>query len=294
MMASPKPGRKVLICGAGPSGLAAAMLFADLGWDNVVLVERRSGPSDFEQNKAFNYQIDPRGQRLLDQIGVSGMLGSYGVANDRFALTVIAPDGSAKQIVLPIVNPLRGTCYWMRRASLQQMLFDAIQARSDPRISLLYSHSFTGFVDCADGRVAVSIEASDGSKIELAPDLVLGCDGLSSPVRQALTLRPEVPEGQFRMIEHPSRSSGLTYKVLNLPACFPILTEAGSPAAIDDHRMAYMIVSALKPRDEAMALAAFPVANSYCQPCHGQVTVPSASLPRASGPPWCMQTPSIA
>lgn len=257
-----KPKRQILICGGGPTGLAAAMLFVDLGWDDVVLVERRTGPSDFEKNKAFNYLIDPRAQKLLEQLGAKAMLGSYGVATDGFTLTLVAPDGTYKETVLPIVNPLRGTCYWIRRASFQQMLYDAIEARGDPRIRLLYGHRFAGFADQPGGRVGALIEAPDGRKIELLPDLVLGCDGLSSQVRSALALRSDVPDGHFGMIEHPSTSAGLVYKVLELPACFPVSGARGTVGAVDDHRMAYMITSALKPRDEIMELFALPVANS--------------------------------
>lgn len=260
-MASTTPSRQILICGAGPAGLSAAMRFADLGWDDIVLVERRQGPSDFEQNKAFNYLVEPRGEKLLDQIGVADQLGTYGVATDGFTLSVVAPDGTQKTLVPPIVNRLRGTCYWIRRARLQQMLFDGIAARNDPRIRLLYGHKFAGFVDQPDGRVAATIDSPDGTKITLLPDLVLGCDGLSSQVRAGLMARPELPQDHFRMIEHPSISAGLVYKVLELPACFAVHNAEGPAAAVDDHKMTYMIASALKPLDETMGLFAFPVAN---------------------------------
>lgn len=261
-MASTKPNRQILICGGGPAGLSAAMRFADLGWDDIVLVERRQGPSDFEQNKAFNYLVEPRGEKLLEQIGVADQLGTYGVATEGFTLSVVLPDGKQKTLVPPIVNPLRGTCYWIGRARLQQMLFDAIAARNDPRIRLLYGHRFAGFVDQPDGGVAAAIDAPDGSTITLMPDLVLGCDGLSSQVRAGLMTRPDVPHDHFRMIAHPSISAGLVYKVLELPACFAVHNAAGPTAAVDDHKMTYMIASALRPLNETMALFAFPVANS--------------------------------
>lgn len=162
-MASTKPSRQLVICGAGPAGLSAAMRFADLGWDDIVLVERRQGPSDFEQNKAFNYLVEPRGEKLLDQVGVANQLGTYGVATDGFTLSVVAPDGTQKTLVPPIVNRLRGNCYWIRRARLQQLLVD-------------------------------------GTPITLFPDLVLGCDGLSSQVRVGLMARAELPQDDFRMI----------------------------------------------------------------------------------------------
>jgi len=260
-MTLPKPNQQVLICGGGPSGLAAALLFADLGWNDVVLVERRAGPADFELNKAFNYQIDPRGQQLLIKIGVAAMLEHYGVANDDFKLGVAGPDGVLKKVAPPIINPLRGRCYWIRRANFQQMLFDAITARGGSRIRLLYGHKFSGFVDHADGRTGATVSGPDGQTIALTPDLVLGCDGLSSQVRAALASHPDVPDDHFRMIEHPSKSAGLAYKVLSLPPGLTIRSEAGV-TALDDHRMCYLLSSAPKPRNAALTLAAFPISNN--------------------------------
>lgn len=253
--------RQVLICGAGPSGLAAALLFADLGWDDIVVVERRAGPADFEPNKAFNYQIDPRGQQLLIKIGVASMLERYGVANDDFMLGMVGPDGILKRREPPIINPLRGRCYWICRANFQQMLFDAIAARRDPRINLLYGHQFKGFVDHADGSVGAQLLGPDGTTITLAPDLILGCDGLSSRVRASLAARADVPEGHFRMVEHPSLSAGLAYKVLTLPPMLSVRSATGV-TALDEHHLAYLISSAATPRDKALQLAAFPVSNN--------------------------------
>ena len=254
-------GRQVLICGGGPSGLAAALLFADLGWDDIVLIEKRAGPADFEPDKAFNYQIDPRGQQLLIRLGIAAMLDRYGVANDDFKLGIVGPDGRLKQKAPPIINPLRGRCYWIRRANFQQMLFDAVAARGNPGIRLLYGHRFTGFYDHGDGRVGVAVAGPEDETLMFTPELVLGCDGLSSPVRAALAARPEIPVGHFRMIEHPSKSAGLAYKVIGLPAGFSVRSADGV-TALDDHRMCYLLSSVPGPRTDALQLAVFPAANA--------------------------------
>jgi 2-polyprenyl-6-methoxyphenol hydroxylase-like FAD-dependent oxidoreductase len=262
--------------------LAAALLFADLGWDDIIVVERRAGPADFEPNKAFNYQIDPRGQQLLARVGVAAMLERYGVPNDDFKLGIIGPDGTLKTREPPIINPLRGRCYWIRRANFQQMLFDAIAARRDPRIRLLYRHKFNGFVDHPDGRVGATLLDPEGTTITLTPDLVLGCDGLASQVRAALTARADVPEGHFAMVEHPSLSTGLAYKVLTLPPGLSVRSADGT-AALDDHRMAYLLASPAKPRDAALQLAAFPVSNNQ-EPRSANIIRP------ADHPIWTLKT----
>jgi threonine dehydrogenase-like Zn-dependent dehydrogenase len=57
----PETGQ-ALICGGGPCGLVAAITLHQLGWQDIVLVERRPSHAAFERGKAFNYQIDGRGQ----------------------------------------------------------------------------------------------------------------------------------------------------------------------------------------------------------------------------------------
>jgi hypothetical protein len=49
--------------------------------------------------------------------------------------------------------------------------------------------------------------------------------------------------------------------VLELPACFAVHNAEGPAAAVDDHKMTYMIAIVLKPLDETMGLFAFQVAN---------------------------------
>ncbi|SIN64174.1 2-polyprenyl-6-methoxyphenol hydroxylase [Parasphingorhabdus marina DSM 22363] len=250
--------RQIVISGGGPSGLAAALLFADLGWEDIVLVERRQSPGDFEKNKAFNYQIDPRGQKLLKRLEINRMLDEYGVANRGFTLTSIGPDGEASLTSPPIIDPDRETSYWTTRRNFLEMMYRAVAERNDGRIRLLYDHSFQGITLDADEIPRVTISDGNGAKQIFQPDLLLACDGLVSQARQSLAQWPGMAPDYFEMIQYPSASTGLTYKVLNLPACFPV---QGKIDAADDHRMTYSIVSRHTNPGDAMALFAFPVTD---------------------------------
>ncbi|MEP3226465.1 MAG: NAD(P)/FAD-dependent oxidoreductase [Parasphingorhabdus sp.] len=251
--------KQVIISGGGPSGLAAALLFAEQGWQEILVIERRASPTDFEKSKAFNYQIDPRGQKLLKRLGIAEMLEDFGVANRGFTLTTIKPDGSVNEASPPIIDPDRQTSYWTTRRNLLTMLHQVIQTRKDSRIKLLYGHDFQSITSDADGNPKITILDSNTEKtLTFQPELLLACDGLSSQVRKSLDNWPDLAKDQFEMIRYPSASTGLTYKVLNLPACFPI---AGSDAAVDNHRMTYSIPSQFKDRRDAMAMFAFPVTD---------------------------------
>ena len=71
-----------VISGAGPSGIAAATKLCQLGWKKIYLVERQESLSDFDRRKAFNYQLDGRGQKMLSDIGIKeDRIKEFGVAN---------------------------------------------------------------------------------------------------------------------------------------------------------------------------------------------------------------------
>ncbi len=250
---------KVLIIGAGPSGLAAALLFADLGYQNITVVERRSSAKDFEKNKAFTYQIDGRGQKLLKRLGLMKDLESFGVANKSFHATTILPDGSSKTIDSPIIDKDRVTCYWTTRRNLQTMLYQAVQRRTDDSIKLLYDHSLSSITEAENGKALVTITDSQDTELQFSPDILLACDGLTSTTRKLLSDWPAMPDSHFEMKKYESPSAKLFYKVLNLPPNFSI---KGQQSEVNDHRMAYVFPSIHKDRTKAMALFGFPVANA--------------------------------
>jgi 2-polyprenyl-6-methoxyphenol hydroxylase-like FAD-dependent oxidoreductase len=250
----------VFIAGGGPSGLAAALLFDQLGWDNIVVAEQRASPTDFEKNKSFNYQIDGRGQKLLRRLGLDCELPKCGVANSSFTATVVKPDGSAKMTKAPIIDPDRPICYWTTRRNLLTLLSDATKSTPSKSIELLYGHSFEGFSeDPSDGSLQVKTAGPDGHIRAFAPDLILACDGLTSATRAAAQKHADTPKDHFEMIEHPSPAAQMRYRVLNFP---PAFASADGKTAIDDERMAYIFPSIFTDFERTGALFAFPVAGA--------------------------------
>jgi len=250
--------KSVFISGGGPAGLAAALLFDQLGWDEIIVAERRAGPADFEKNKSFNYLIDKRSQRLLERLDIFDRLPLVGVPTREFVATTIGVDGEASRQTVPIIDPNRPTCYWTTRRALLTMLYEGIEARQSERIQVLYGHKVAGLSRADDGRLKVNLEGVDGAARTVTPDLVLACDGLGSAVRKALIEQPETPQGAFDMIATTSLSTGLRYKVLNLPSHFETSSGGG---AVDDSAMSYIIPSRHKDQQKACALFAFPVSD---------------------------------
>jgi 2-polyprenyl-6-methoxyphenol hydroxylase-like FAD-dependent oxidoreductase len=117
----PETGQ-ALICGGGPCGLVAAITLHQLGWQDIVLVERRPSHAAFERGKAFNYQIDGRGQRALASIGLGvDSMQQYGVANREFTAINIGPDGAEKTYTFPLVRRNKQTAYFQNTSAETQM-----------------------------------------------------------------------------------------------------------------------------------------------------------------------------
>ncbi|MEM1231676.1 MAG: NAD(P)/FAD-dependent oxidoreductase [Pseudomonadota bacterium] len=251
---------QVLISGAGPSGVAAGILLAQLGWREIVIVERRAQQQGFDRERAFNYQLEGRGQALLERIGITqATMAAYGLPNDHFTLTRIAPGAQPKVITPPILVPDRQTPYWMTRTRLMAMLDGALQPHlANGAIRLLEGHRFAGFADTATGQVA-RVRTTTGEQLEFRPRLLLGCDGLHSQVRRGLVEHSDELASRFYRVTHPSPSADLAYKVLNLPPSFDVQSPR---CRVDDHAMAYAFTGRDREADRRMALFALPVATA--------------------------------
>jgi len=255
--------RSVFISGGGPAGLAAALLFDRLGWDEIVLAERRSGPSDFEKNKSFNYLVDKRSQRLFERLGILDRLPAVGVATRDFVATTITPDGKAETKDVPIIDPNRPVCYWTTRRALLTMLYDAIGDLASERVRLLYGHRVSSLTRSEAGGLAVEVDNGEGGAKRFEPTLVLACDGLNSAIRSGMSAMPDIDPARFEMIATPSLSTGLRYKVLNLPSRFATRGgPKGQGTPIDDPEMSYILPSRHTDRRKACALFAFPVSDA--------------------------------
>lgn len=247
---------RVLISGAGPSGLVAALMCLDRAWTDIVVVERRADPSQFERGKAFNYQLDGRGQAILERLGIGAdHLRRYGLPNDHFKLTQFTPEGKANTSSPPILMPDRKTPYWMTRHNLLKMLQEVLAERNKTgAVSMLYGHEVERLACDDEGFLQAHITTAQNCQAVFSAELILGCDGLGSQVRKGLKSLGTEPG--FEMKSFPSPSAGLKYKVLALPPKFSV---AGHASGVTDHEMAYAFHSNYAEKKKRLALFALPV-----------------------------------
>lgn len=285
--------RNVLIVGGGPAGLAVALMLAKRGWTEITVLEKRVAADYYEPDKSFSYLIDGRGQKLTDLLGLTEKLATIGVANTEFYLTRIQPNGSRKTMKLPLIDPTRKPAYWLPRRAFVQLLYQEIEQHWSDRITVLFNTQCIEINQIVkDGLTTLEVIVEEISnerenstcQQRFEPSLLIGCDGIHSIVRS--TLHQWDRSGKFEMQQFPSPSSGLRYKVLNLPPNFP-LDAKGLDAEGQEHAvctMSYAIRGAFRDRNRALSLGLLPLKDANAPRTANLITRPDHHL-------WQLNTP---
>ncbi|MYE86444.1 MAG: FAD-dependent oxidoreductase [Gammaproteobacteria bacterium] len=196
---------QVVIVGAGPVGLSAAMDLAKRGID-VVVVESRSEdePADAKCNT-----IAARTMEIFRQFGVADQVRACGLT-DSYATDVVYATEAGGIEITRIVQPSRNErmgadgvsapgfpdSHWetpepVVRASqlyLNPILLD--RAKTYDRITLLTETTFLSYEDGED-QVKVACRSNSGEELVIDGRYLIGCDGASSAVRKQMGVKLE-------------------------------------------------------------------------------------------------------
>lgn len=218
------PVSHVLILGAGPAGLAAALSISKLPDSGssppirVTVLELR--PDAGTLGGAIN--LTPLAMRYLDRLGAGSRLRPRGAPVSAGIDMVSLRTGSLRGSLWQNYDALR-----VRRHDLAASLLETLRASENAaRIDLRYGVKVVGIREegdsSADGAVVLSLD--DGE--EIRGDVLLGCDGLHSVARTKY-VDPE------RKKQYSGKANAYGYAKVDEPGNTGVTRSDGKPCVID-------------------------------------------------------------
>jgi 2-polyprenyl-6-methoxyphenol hydroxylase-like FAD-dependent oxidoreductase len=186
----------VLIVGAGPVGLTAALDLAWRGIDVTVAESRAAG----ELPSVKCNQISARSMEIFRRVGVAGALRATGLPadyrNDVVSCTTVTGI-ELSRIPIPArgerFGPAQGADSWwptpehtlrINQTYMEPVLY--AHAAANPRIRFLNRTEIESFSQDEDRVVAVARSLDDGRRHAISCAYLVGCDGARSVVRKTM------------------------------------------------------------------------------------------------------------
>ena len=218
--------KSAVVVGAGPVGLASALVLAKRHGYQVTILESSARTDVYDPAKAYPFLIRERGQKLTNLFPqVQSALETLGIETTGATKLVSIPadpnemlDPEPKEI--PIFRPA-GKSFWIRRHEFIRLLLDA--ALAEERITVVNGASCSK-ISTATGSdrkgSEIEIRTEGSTNMIFTASLLIGCDGFKSKVRESLATSPSFfpgwensdPDG-FKVKRWFSPSSGLKFKV---------------------------------------------------------------------------------
>lgn len=175
--------KKISICGGGLVGCLAACYFAKRNFD-VTLYEYRSDirKAEIVQGRSINMAMSVRGREAVKRVGAEEAICSKGIEmysrmlHDTQGKTGTVPYGKENQCILSIDRRL-----------LNELLLT--EAEKHPNVKVLFDHKLLSCKTATGDLVFENTQTKE--KVEVSSDLIVGCDGSYSVVRQSLA--KEIP-----------------------------------------------------------------------------------------------------
>ena len=212
----------ILIVGGGPVGLALA---AELGWRGVgcMLVEQGDGTiTTPKMNEVSTRTMEfCRRWGIVDQVLNCPFPADYPL-DVAFVTSMFGYEiGRVRRPPRVSQTPEPHSPYRLQACS--QIWFDPMLrqlAQSFPHVSLRYRHRLESFAQSPDGVTAQVLDRDSGARMEIAAQYLVGCDGATSPVREALGIALEGQDILSNPIHMYFRAPDLVRRAGRTPATF--------------------------------------------------------------------------
>ncbi len=168
----------VLIVGLGPVGAMLGVLLARSGISTIAL-DKDTAVYPLPRAAHFDHEI----MRLFQQVGIADEVARH--AQPAPAYEFRAADG---QVLMRVDLPQMAPCGWaagymFHQPAVENALRDKLAA--SPLAEIRLAHRFVSLEQDADGVSAVAT-GPDGERQQIRARYLVGCDGASSPVREAI------------------------------------------------------------------------------------------------------------
>ena len=198
----------VLIAGAGPAGLAAAVTLAGLGIETM-LVERRPELSSLPRATVVSLRVMEllRAWGVEDEVRAGAVdVEMLGRQCDTLAAAnqgVIWPVGIPTREQAARVSPTAATC--VPQDHLEPVLLERVEALGGTRVHL--GTEVVGVTEVADGVEVTLRDLATGALRRVRARFVVAADGAHSAIRRALGIAMQGPEGLAHVVTAVFRAS---------------------------------------------------------------------------------------
>src|SRR5215469_13175636 len=185
---------RVLVVGAGPGGLVAAITLARYGID-VLLIDKRSTPSGLSRSLV----VSTRGMELMRRFGLEEAVRS-GAADVKIGAWVTPdlasgqgtemPLGSPSDAEAALASPTRPA--WVAQDHHEPIMFEHL--RSLPSASIRLGCQLRGVTQDDHGVRATVADAGTGTVEDLGASFLIAADGAHSTVREQLGITMVGPD----------------------------------------------------------------------------------------------------